>query len=183
MKDVNINKCDKQNKYSTQMWHWFCITSNLIYCLSGLIALLLLKGPFKILGVLMIYMGVVSAFHHYDDDGEKNTIWLSNKTWQYLDVSMANLGILIYIFLNILFVRTTKIHSKKLLYISLFLFVISLSIYLVSQIEGGHWLHSYISCKYKRDEIYLAFHSIWHILSAIFMLTWVFFISSNKIDE
>ena len=85
-----METCDQSYTNLLKILHNICIYSNIFYLIAGMTAIISFKKWYRIMGVFILLIGVVSVIHHTNE-----YFGVSAKVWGYLDVGLATSGALI----------------------------------------------------------------------------------------
>ena len=117
------------------------LISNLMYLIASLY---LLHSGKKLEGIVVMIIFIVSHIYHTN---------IYSTTWKTIDITVSVLGF-IYLFV--------MHHEKILEYTNLLYFIILMAVYWIG--FGCYYIDIY------GRTLYCFFHSIWHILSALYGL-------------
>ena len=80
-----MESCQESYNNLLQVLHDICIYSNIFYLTSGIIAIAAFKKYYKLFGVYILLIGIVSVIHHSNKD-----FGFKRDAWSVLDVVLAS---------------------------------------------------------------------------------------------
>ena len=191
-----MQTCEHSYNNLLKVLHDICIYSNIIYFVAGILAIITFKKYYKLFGLYIILIGVVSVIHHSNND-----FGLSKNIWGILDVVLANVGLFIGLCVLVYLLFKNQLH-KKLAIITLFIGACSGVCFILSEIEShrakqsvgtndpnNNWVGPILTSTMKQPDkylgesqqsMYLMYHSIWHILSSLAIFIWVICVNAKN---
>jgi len=174
--------------------HNICINSNIFYIIGAVLCFVNFKKQYKIAGVGILVVALVSIIHHSNE-----RVGFSVGVWSILDVALANIGNLIAVSIVIFLLLKKKTHVT-LAVITILLGVLSTVFLIFSEIEGSRvkvedptksWggkiftvtdptIKTVDYTVQSQQAMYLVYHTIWHILSGLTVMIWAVSVTTNS---
>jgi len=187
-----MESCQESYNNLLQVLHDICIYSNIFYLIAGIMALVTFKKYYKLFGVYILLIGIVSVIHHSNEDfGFKRDVW------SVLDVVLANVGCLVGMIVLVYLMSKKRVH-RRLAYVTILMGLLSILFFILSEVESTRaekilgeadsvksWDGPIFTVTdedgnnkdiYKgrsQQAMYLTYHTIWHILSGLTATIWV----------
>ncbi len=153
-------------------------------------ALVTFKKYYKLFGIFILSIAIVSVIHHSNED-----VGFKRDVWSVLDVVLANVGCLIGMIVLLYLMSKKRIHLR-LAIVTIMLGILAILFFILSEVESSRaektigeadsvksWdgpiftvTKSNAKDIYKgksQQAMYLTYHSIWHILSGLTIMVWV----------
>ena len=153
-------------------------------------ALVTFKKYYKLFGIFILSMAIVSVIHHSNKD-----VGFKRDAWSVLDVVLANVGCLVGMIVLLYLMSKKRVHLR-LAIVTIMLGVLAILFFILSEVEASRakntigkadsvksWdgpiftvTKSNAKDIYKgksQQAMYLTYHSIWHILSGLTVMVWV----------
>ena len=185
-----METCQESYNNLLQVLHDICIYSNIFYLIAGIMALVTFKKYYKLFGIFILSMAIVSVIHHSNKD-----VGFKRDAWSVLDVVLANVGCLIGMIVLLYLMSKKRVHLR-LAIVTIMLGVLAILFFILSEVESSRaektigeadsvksWdgpiftvTKSNAKDIYKvksQQAMYLTYHSIWHILSGLTVMVWV----------
>ena len=185
-----METCQESYNNLLQVLHDICIYSNIFYLIAGVMALVTFKKYYKLFGIFILSIAIVSVIHHSNKD-----VGFKRDVWSVLDVVLANVGCLIGMIVLLYLMSKKRVHLR-LAIITIMLGVLAILFFILSEVESSRaektigeadsvksWdgpiftvTKSNAKDIYKgksQQAMYLTYHSIWHILSGLTIMVWV----------
>tara|TARA_B100000674_G_scaffold479986_1_gene479031 strand:+ start:3052 stop:3636 length:585 start_codon:yes stop_codon:yes gene_type:complete len=187
-----MESCQESYNNLLQVLHDICIYSNIFYLTSGIIAIAAFKKYYKLFGVYILLIGIVSVIHHSNED-----FGFKRNAWSILDIVLANVGCLVGMIVLVYLMSKKRVH-RRLAYVTILMGLLSIIFFILSEVESARaekilgtadsvksWNGPIFTATnedgnnkdiYKgRSEqaMYLTYHTIWHILSGLTATIWV----------
>ena len=185
-----METCQESYNNLLQVLHDICIYSNIFYLIAGIMALVTFKKYYKLFGIFILSMAVVSVIHHSNKD-----VGFKRDAWSVLDVVLANVGCLVGMIVLLYLMSKKRVHLR-LAIVTIILGVLAILFFILSEVEASRakntigkadsvksWdgpiftvTKSNAKDIYKgksQQAMYLTYHSIWHILSGLTVMVWV----------
>jgi hypothetical protein len=181
--------CEQSIDKVTEILHTLVVWSNVFYILAALISF---YGGHKTLGIIFCFIAVISVIHHTNWN-----IGFSSKTWGNIDVATATAGSLAILAYGLWFVFINRglaiFKTRRTFMIGIFfvmlsllaLFVFGIALYSVKDIDpddpekgifgpltgamkaGNVKKANELCYKRSKQQEYLIYHTIWHMLGGI----------------
>ena len=151
--------------------------------MAGIYALFVLPGYFKLFGVFILSITLVSFIHHTNLNLGK----ISSNIFGKLDVLLANLGIIIAMILSIVFRKKFNFNIPILILV-LIMGSLSIVAFVLSEVEShragigdpvkslpkGVLADTNTDYNKKAQQVlYLVWHTIWHLISGFTAVLWI----------
>ena len=185
-----METCQESYNNLLQVLHDICIYSNIFYLIAGVMALVTFKKYYKLFGIFILSIAIVSVIHHSNKD-----VGFKRNAWSVLDVVLANVGCLIGMIVLLYLMSKKRIHLR-LAIVTIILGILAILFFILSEVESSRaektigeadsvksWdgpiftvTKSNAKDIYKgksQQAMYLTYHSIWHILSGLTIMVWV----------
>ncbi len=185
-----METCQESYNNLLQVLHDICIYSNIFYLIAGVMALVTFKKYYKLFGIFILSIAIVSVIHHSNKD-----VGFKRDVWSVLDVVLANVGCLIGMIVLLYLMSKKRIHLR-LAIVTIMLGILAILFFILSEVESSRaektigeadsvksWdgpiftvTKSNAKDIYKgksQQAMYLTYHSIWHILSGLTIMVWV----------
>ncbi len=185
-----METCQESYNNLLQVLHDICIYSNIFYLIAGVMALVTFKKYYKLFGIFILSIAIVSVIHHSNKD-----VGFKRDVWSVLDVVLANVGCLIGMIVLLYLMSKKRIHLR-LAIVTIILGILAILFFILSEVESSRaektigeadsvksWdgpiftvTKSNAKDIYKgksQQAMYLTYHSIWHILSGLTIMVWV----------
>jgi len=185
-----METCQESYNNLLQVLHDICIYSNIFYLIAGIMALVTFKKYYKLFGIFILSIAIVSVIHHSNKD-----VGFKRDAWSVLDVVLANVGCLIGMIVLLYLMSKKRIHLR-LAIVTIMLGILAILFFILSEVESSRaektigeadsvksWdgpiftvTKSNAKDIYKgksQQAMYLTYHSIWHILSGLTIMVWV----------
>ena len=185
-----METCQESYNNLLQVLHDICIYSNIFYLIAGVMALVTFKKYYKLFGIFILSIAIVSVIHHSNKD-----VGFKRDAWSVLDVVLANVGCLIGMIVLLYLMSKKRIHLR-LAIVTIILGILAILFFILSEVESSRaektigeadsvksWdgpiftvTKSNAKDIYKgksQQAMYLTYHSIWHILSGLTIMVWV----------
>ena len=185
-----METCQESYNNLLQVLHDICIYSNIFYLIAGVMALVTFKKYYKLFGIFILSMAIVSVIHHSNKD-----VGFKRDAWSVLDVVLANVGCLVGMIVLLYLMSKKRVHLR-LAIVTIILGVLAILFFILSEVEASRakntigeadsvksWdgpiftvTKSNAKDIYKgksQQAMYLTYHSIWHILSGLTVMVWV----------
>jgi len=185
-----METCQESYNNLLQVLHDICIYSNIFYLIAGIMALVTFKKYYKLFGIFILSIAIVSVIHHSNKD-----VGFKRDAWSVLDVVLANVGCLIGMIVLLYLMSKKRVHLR-LAIVTIMLGVLAILFFILSEVESSRaektigeadsvksWdgpiftvTKSNAKDIYKgksQQAMYLTYHSIWHILSGLTVMVWV----------
>lgn len=185
-----METCQESYNNLLQVLHDICIYSNIFYLIAGVMALVTFKKYYKLFGIFILCIAIVSVIHHSNKD-----VGFKRDVWSVLDVVLANVGCLIGMIVLLYLMSKKRVHLR-LAIITIMLGILAILFFILSEVESSRaektigeadsvksWdgpiftvTKSNAKDIYKgksQQAMYLTYHSIWHILSGLTIMVWV----------
>ena len=178
--------------------HNICIYSNIFYIIAAILCFVNFKKHYKITGVGILVIAIVSIIHH-----SNKRAGFSTEIWGTLDVMLANTGGVIALLVLMYLLLKKKTHVT-LAAITILLGLLSIVFFIFSEIEGSRatikdptksWggkiftvsdPTTIVDVDYtsqSQQAMYLVYHTIWHILSGITAMIWAVSVTTNVVKH
>ena len=190
-----METCDQSYSSLLKTLHNICIYSNVFYLIAGLYALISFRRWYRLMGLFILIIGVVSVIHHSNEN-----LGIDAKVWGVLDVVLANVGAFVAIVVLVYLLTQNKTHIR--LAIATFTIAITAIImFIFSEIESSRakknlgssdptksWGGKIFTAEptpkdylgESQQAMFLCYHTIWHILSGLTAIFWVLSVNSKK---
>lgn len=185
-----METCQESYNNLLQVLHDICIYSNIFYLIAGIMALVTFKKYYKLFGIFILSIAIVSVIHHSNKD-----VGFKRDAWSVLDVVLANVGCLVGMIVLLYLMSKKRVHLR-LAIVTIILGVLAILFFILSEVEASRakntigeadsvksWdgpiftvTKSNAKDIYKgksQQAMYLTYHSIWHILSGLTVMVWV----------
>jgi len=173
--------------------HNICIYSNIFYIIAAILCFVNFKKHYKITGVGILLIAIVSIVHHSNE-----RVGVSAGVWSTLDVVLANIGGVIALLVLMYLLLKKKTHIT-LAVITILLGLMSIVFFIFSEIEGNRvkvkdptksWGGKIFTVsgpetqvidytEQSQQAMYLVYHTIWHILSGITAMIWAVSVTTS----
>jgi len=182
--------CEKNFDKVLGLLHSIVIYSNILYLMAGIYALVIFPGLFKLFGVYILLITLVSFIHHTN----LNIGALSASVFGVLDIVLANLGLLVAIILSIVFYKRFNFNMATLILVAI-MGALSIVTFVLSEIEAkrakrgdpikslpkGVLADTKVNYTQKSQQVlYLVWHTIWHLVSGFAAILWIVSINIKK---
>ena len=191
-----METCQESYNNSLQVLHDICIYSNIFYLVAGIMALVTFKKYYKLFGIFILTIAIVSIIHHSNKD-----VGFKRDVWSVLDVVLANVGGLIGMLVLLYLMSKKRVHIR-LAIVTIIMGVLSILFFILSEVEASRaektigesdsvksWdgpiftvTKSNAKDIYKgksQQAMYLTYHTIWHVLSGLTVMIWVISVISK----
>jgi hypothetical protein len=191
-----MESCQESYNNLLQVLHDICIYSNIFYLVAGTMALVTFKKYYKLFGIFILTIAIVSIIHHSNKD-----VGFKRDVWSVLDVVLANVGGLIGMLVLLYLMSKKRVHIR-LAIVTIIMGVLSILFFILSEVEASRaektigeadsvksWdgpiftvTDSNAKDIYKgksQQALYLTYHTIWHVLSGLTIMIWVISVISK----
>ena len=191
-----MESCQESYNNLLQVLHDICIYSNIFYLVAGIMALVTFKKYYKLFGIFILTIAIVSIIHHSNKD-----VGFKRDVWSVLDVVLANVGGLIGMLVLLYLMSKKRVHIR-LAIVTIIMGVLSILFFILSEVEASRaektigesdsvksWdgpiftvTKSNAKDIYKgksQQAMYLTYHTIWHVLSGLTVMIWVISVISK----
>jgi hypothetical protein len=191
-----MESCQESYNNLLQVLHDICIYSNIFYLVAGTMALVTFKKYYKLFGIFILTIAIVSIIHHSNKD-----VGFKRDVWSVLDVVLANVGGLIGMLVLLYLMSKKRVHIR-LAIVTIIMCVLSILFFILSEVEASRaektigesdsvksWdgpiftvTKSNAKDIYKgksQQAMYLTYHTIWHVLSGLTIMIWVISVISK----